>query len=111
MRRLLPRPVRNRSLRLEPDAAVLHELRLHADPAHRMRVLRLRVLTMMRRVFGHIADALVGRIVPEVTAGACPCGDCYVGYCGTDRCHYDEAPRYCTNCDCTQTRWVGCVYC
>lgn len=67
--------------------------------------------TMMRHVVDRLADLLLSKVVAQTTAGACPCGDCFLGLCGTDHCAWNQMPRYCTSCDCTQTRHTGCVYC
>ncbi|MEV8374237.1 hypothetical protein AB0P21_15955 [Kribbella sp. NPDC056861] len=65
----------------------------------------------MRTTVQRLADRLVTAVVPNTTAGACPCNDTYVGYCNTGGCSGNKAPLYRTNCDCSKTTRIGCVSC
>jgi hypothetical protein len=63
----------------------------------------------MGKVVGAVADRLINLMVPRATAGACACNDCYqTDNCSGAGCPMGTAPYYCTNCDCSVTRLVGC---
>lgn len=64
----------------------------------------------MRSSIERLADRVVSSLAPRTTAGACPCGDTYTGYC---RSCSDGRRRgiFRTNCNCTQTTQVGCTAC
>lgn len=59
----------------------------------------------MRGALTKVADKLVQRVVPKADAGACACGDCWLGPCGSP-CASNRRPRYCSNCNCSKT-WVN----
>ncbi|NEA31288.1 hypothetical protein [Streptomyces sp. SID13031] len=63
----------------------------------------------MRKTVQRLADRMVSAVAPKATAGACPCGDTYVGYCGG--CGSRRAHLYRTSCDCSRTTSIGCVSC
>ena len=64
----------------------------------------------MRSSIERLADRLVSSLAPKATAGACPCGDTYTGYC---RSCSDRVRRgiFRTNCDCSRTTQIGCTAC
>lgn len=56
----------------------------------------------MRSVIENVADRLVSLVVPKATAGACPCGDCWDGFCGGGGCPTGFYQRFCSSCDCSR---------
>lgn len=63
---------------------------------------------MIRLLIGSVADRLMSLVVPRTTAGACPCGDCYQGYCGGGGCPRGFYQIFCTSCDCSRT-WPASI--
>lgn len=56
-------------------------------------------------VLGRLADRMLGAVLPQADAGACPCGDSYCTYSGCPR-GYKRTCR--DNCNCTQTSCGPC---
>lgn len=62
----------------------------------------------MRGALTKVADRLVQRVVPKAEAGACACGDCWLGPCGSPCKPGTYRPYYCSNCNCSSTWVVNC---
>jgi hypothetical protein len=64
----------------------------------------------MRAIISRVADHMVSLVVPKTTAGACPCGDCVAGTCGSAPCRAFRRPLVCLDCNCL-TRSSTCLNC